>query len=207
MNSNSDFEKDLAAIRQLMERSNRFISFSGLSGILAGVYALAGFAVAFIRIPPTGGGAQYLAGDLEGSGAMMELVTIAGLVLLATLVTGLWVTDRRAKRLGVKMLDEGGRRMLMNLAIPLCAGGAFAFLLLTGGQYSLLAPACLLFYGLALVNASPNLFDEVRYLGYSEIVLGLIATALPGYGLYLWAAGFGVLHVIYGVLLFRKYEA
>lgn len=97
--------------------------------------------------------------------------------------------------------------MLMNLAIPLCAGGAFAFLLLTGGQYSLLAPACLLFYGLALVNASPNLFDEVRYLGYSEIVLGLIATALPGYGLYLWAAGFGVLHVIYGVLLFRKYEA
>ncbi len=207
MNSNSDFEKDLAAIRQLMERSNRFISFSGLSGILAGVYALAGFAVAFIRIPPTGGGAQYLAGDLEGSGAMMELVTIAGLVLLATLITGLWVTDRRAKRLGVKMLDEGGRRMLMNLAIPLCAGGAFAFLLLTGGQYSLLAPACLLFYGLALVNASPNLFDEVRYLGYSEIVLGLIATALPGYGLYLWAAGFGVLHVIYGVLLFRKYEA
>ena len=207
MNSNSDFEKDLAASRQLMERSNRFISFSGLSGILAGVYALAGFAVAFIRIPPTGGGAQYLAGDLEGSGAMMELVTIAGLVLLATLVTGLWVTDRRAKRLGVKMLDEGGRRMLMNLAIPLCAGGAFAFLLLTGGQYSLLAPACLLFYGLALVNASPNLFDEVRYLGYSEIVLGLIATALPGYGLYLWAAGFGVLHVIYGVLLFRKYEA
>ncbi len=207
MNSNSDFEKDLAAIRQLMERSNRFISFSGLSGILAGVYALAGFAVAFIRIPPTGGGAQYLAGDLEGSGAMMELVTIAGLVLLATLITGLWVTDRRAKRLGVKMLDEGGRRMLMNLAIPLCAGGAFALLLLTGGQYSLLAPACLLFYGLALVNASPNLFDEVRYLGYSEIVLGLIATALPGYGLYLWAAGFGVLHVIYGVLLFRKYEA
>lgn len=207
MNSNSDFEKDLAAIRQLMERSNRFISFSGLSGILAGVYALAGFAVAFIRIPPTGGGAQYLAGDLEGSGAMMELVTIAGLVLLATLVTGLWVTDRRAKRLGVKMLDEGGRRMLMNLAIPLCVGGAFALLLLTGGQYSLLAPACLLFYGLALVNASPNLFDEVRYLGYSEIVLGLIATALPGYGLYLWAAGFGVLHVIYGVLLFRKYEA
>lgn len=207
MSNNPDFEKDLAAIRNLMERSSRFISFSGLAGILAGVYALAGCAIAFVRVPPTGEQGSFLLGDFQKPGAIPELVTIAALVLVASLLTGFIVTGRRAQRLGVNMFDEAGRRTLFNLSIPLVAGGVFILVLLSSGQFGLVAACCLIFYGLALIQASPNLFDEVRYLGYLEIALGLIAAAVPGYGLYLWAIGFGVLHIIYGAVLFRKYEA
>lgn len=204
---NNDFEKDLAAIRNLMERSSRFISFSGLAGILAGVYALAGCAFAFFRVPPTGEQGSFRLEDFQAPGATPELVTIAALVLVASLLTGFIVTGRRARRLGVNVFDEAGKRTLFNLSIPLVAGGLFILVLLANNQFTLVAASCLIFYGLALIQASPNLFDELRYLGYLEIVLGLIAASVPGYGLYLWATGFGVLHIIYGAVLFRKYEA
>jgi hypothetical protein len=127
-------------------------------------------------------------------------------VLVASLATGLWLSARKASRLGVNVWDETGRRLLVNLAIPLVTGGIFILLLFWGGNFTLLAPACLIFYGLALVNASPNLVDEIRFLGLSEIALGLIATAVPGIGLFLWAAGFGILHIVYGSVLYRKYD-
>jgi hypothetical protein len=70
----------------------------------------------------------------------------------------------------------------------------------------LAAPACLVFYGLALIQGSANTFDEIRYLGFSEIILGLISASVPGYGLVFWAIGFGVLHIIYGVIMYNKYD-
>lgn len=200
MNSHPDYEKDLAAIHQLMQRSVKFISFSGLSGILAGVYALAGVAVAYYRM------ADYLLDTHMEAEVANELVLIAVVVLAASLATGLWISSRKAKRLGVNVWDETGRRMFINLGIPLVAGGIFVILLLLGGYYALAAPACLIFYGLALINASPNLVDEIRYLGYCEILLGLVATAFPSLGLILWATGFGALHILYGSILFRKYN-
>lgn len=207
MNTPQNFEKDLATIRTLMERSSRFISFSGLAGIMAGVYALAGSVVAFMRVPPTGEQGRFEVADFQVPGAVSTLVTIAVSVLAATLITGFVVTGRRAKRLGVNMFDEAGKRMLVNLSIPLMAGGLFILILLASDNFVLVSACCLLFYGLALIQASPNLFDEVRYLGYLQIAIGLIAAAIPGYALYLWGFGFGVLHLIYGVVLFRKYEA
>lgn len=207
MENNADFEKELVTIRQLMERSFRFISFSGLSGILAGIYAIAGAVAAYLQVRPSGEGGRYLLEDFQQPGATTTLITIATVVLVASLVTGFWVTHRRARRLGVPMLDEGGKRTLINLAIPLVTGGLFILILLASDGFSLVAATTLLFYGLALVQASQNLFDEVRYLGYCEIALGLIAAAIPGFGLYVWAFGFGVLHVVYGGLLLRKYEA
>jgi len=207
MENNPDFEKELAAIRQLMERSFRFISFSGLSGILAGIYAIAGATVAYLKVGPSGENGRYLLEDFQQTGVTTALITIATVVLVASLVTGFWVTQRRARRLGVSMLDEGAKRTMINLSIPLVTGGLFILILLASDGFSLVAATTLLFYGLALVQASPNLFDEVRYLGYCEIALGLIAAAIPGYGLYIWAFGFGVLHIVYGGLLLRKYEA
>lgn len=207
MKNDADFEKELVAIRHLMERSFRFMSFSGLSGILAGIYAIAGAAVACLRVGPSGENGRYLLEDFRQTGVTTELITIASVVLVASLVTGFWVTRRRARRLGVPMMDEGAKRALISLAIPLITGGLFILILLASDHFPLVAASTLLFYGLALVQASPNLFDEVRYLGYCEIALGLIAAAFPGYGLYIWAVGFGVLHIIYGGLLLRKYEA
>jgi hypothetical protein len=206
MNPNSGFEQDLASIRQLMERSVKFLSLSGLSGILAGVYALVGAAVAYVRIPPDQP-FRYSVGTISDPTASSELILIAILVLVASLITGLWLSSRRAKRLGVDVWDQTGRRLAINLAIPLLTGGVFIILLYLSDHFALLAPSCLIFYGLALVNASPNLVDEIRFLGLSEIVLGLLGAAVPGIALFLWAFGFGVLHIIYGSVLYRKYEA
>jgi hypothetical protein len=200
------FEQDLAEIRSLMEKSSKFISLSGLSGILAGVYALLGGAAAYFLVqfplPPT----DYRQESVQGTPIIIQLSTIAVIVLAASLITGLTLSARKAKQLGLEMWNDTTWRLIANLAVPLVTGGVFIILLLIQGRYGLVAPVCLIFYGLALVNASSHLFDEVRYLGYSEIILGLVATALPGFGLMFWTIGFGIFHVFYGALMFRKYD-
>lgn len=202
MKQDDAFEKDLASIHQLMERSVKFVSLSGLSGILAGTYALVGVGIAYWFYPTLVSGDYTLANQEAGWG----MAGIAVVVLIASLATGLWLSARKAKRSGVSVWGVTGRRLFINLSIPLVTGGCFCVICLMQGQLELVASATLIFYGLALINASPNLYDEVRYLGLSEIGLGLLSMVIPGYSLLFWAAGFGVLHIIYGTLMYRKYE-
>jgi hypothetical protein len=131
---------------------------------------------------------------------------IALIVLTISLITGYALASKKAKKLGVKIWDSTSKRLVLNLAIPLVSGGAFILILLANRYFMIAAPSCLVFYGLALINASQNLFDEVRYLGYIEIGLGLVCAILPGFGLFFWATGFGVLHIVYGTLMFKKYD-
>jgi hypothetical protein len=200
------FEQDLAEIRNLMEKSSKFISLSGLSGILAGVYALAGAAAAYFLVQFPHSPVSYRQESLQDLDIVIKLSTIAVLVLVASVVTGLVQSARKAKRQGLQLWNSTSIRMVINLLVPLTTGGIFIILLLLQSRYGLVAPVCLIFYGLALINASANLYDEVRYLGYSEIIIGLIATALPGFGLFFWSIGFGVFHIFYGALMFRKYD-
>lgn len=198
MSQQQHFEKDIETIRQLMQRSVKFLSLSGLSGILAGVYALVGVAVVYFLFPDSGNPWQQ---------SIALLFSIALTVLLASLITGYFMAARKAARMGVEIWDATSQRMVINLAIPLVTGGIFILALLSSGLYDLVAPASLIFYGLALINASPNLFDEFRYLGYCEITLGIISSFLPGYGLLFWAIGFGLLHIIYGAVMHKRYDA
>lgn len=210
--------QDLAHIRGLMERSTRFLSLSGLSGVFAGVVALAGALIARERyedlLLTTGGiglrseGAgldHYLYGS--SMGAVWDLVLLAALVLVLALAGAAWFTWRRAKRVGQGLWDPSARRLAWNLAIPLVAGGLFCLAMLWHGNIALVAPATLVFYGLALLNASKYTLDEVRWLGLSEVVLGLLATAWVGAGLLFWALGFGVLHILYGGLMWYRHES
>jgi general stress protein CsbA len=203
MEENKDYERDLASIRNIMERSAKFISLSGLSGVLAGVYALFAAVYAYQYIYW-----RELAEHLDGfTGTSYHLIITAVITLVASLATGFWLSYQKAKRLGQSIWNSTSRKLIMNLLIPLAAGGVFVLMMLWYGYIGLVAPACLLFYGLALLNASQNLFTEIRYLAYCEIVLGLVATAYMGYGLFFWALGFGVLHIIYGALMYRKYDS
>jgi hypothetical protein len=203
MEENKDYERDLASIRKIMERSAKFISLSGLSGVMAGVYALFAAVYAYQYIYW-----RELAEHLDGfTVPSYHLIITAVITLSASLATGFWLSYRKAKRLGQSIWNSTSRKLIMNLLIPLGAGGLFVLMMLWYGYIGLVAPACLLFYGLALLNASQNLFTEIRYLAYCEIVLGLIATAYMGYGLLFWALGFGVLHIIYGALMYRKYDS
>jgi hypothetical protein len=206
MEPNTTYQKDLESIRKIMERSVKFLSLSGMSGILSGVYALAGAAYAYYFIQYPASPFQYRQESIQAPDALMRLLVAAALVLTASIATGYWLSLRKAKRQGGKLWDSTGKRLLFNLSIPLVAGGLFILLSLFNGHYGIAAPACLLFYGLALINASANLFEEIRYLAYSEIVLGLLATAIPGFGLLFWAIGFGVLHILYGSIMYKKYD-
>jgi len=190
----------------MMERSVKFISLSGLSGVMSGLYALAAAYFAYRQI--------YL-GELSRPKVFFEfypfriyqLILLGGITLIASLVTGLYLSNRKAKRVGSSIWNATSKRLFFNLSIPLISGGIFALISLWQGYYGMVAPICLLFYGLALINASENLFNEVRYLGYCEIILGLLSAYYIGYGLIFWAVGFGVLHIIYGAVMHRKYDA
>jgi hypothetical protein len=205
-NKNESLET-LRDIKRIMERSSRFISLSGLSGISAGLCALAGawFAYDHIYEYYNQFGQQGYSGN-EFSDLKLSLLVIAAAVLAAALIFSLYFTNRRARQNKQKLWDHTSKRLLMNLVLPLLAGGLFILAMLQQNEWRFVAPACLIFYGLALVNAGKYTLNEVRYLGLLEILLGLINTQYIGYGLYFWAAGFGVLHIIYGVVMWWKYE-
>jgi len=202
-----EYEKDLASIRDIMERSAKFLSLSGLSGILAGVYALAGAATAYYLVHYPVSPFRYRIYSMQEPDIRIKLIVIAAVVLTASLVTGLALSQRKARKAGLNLWSPSSKRLLTNLAIPLVTGGLFILIMLSTGHFGLAAPASLLFYGLALIQASTNTVDEIRYLGFSEIVLGLISAAMPGYGLIFWAGGFGILHIIYGAIMYNKYDS
>lgn len=197
-------ESDLKDIKELMERSSRFISLSGLSGVFAGIYALIGAFLAHLYLLPIN--------ELERSGnsdtinQLPYMILIAGSVLVFSLITAIWFTTRNAAKKKQKIWDRNSKLMLWNLAIPLFAGGCFVIILLAKGTYDLVAPSMLVFYGLALINGSKYTLNDIRYLGYCEIILGLLAAWFSGNGLLFWSIGFGLLHIVYGAVMYRKYE-
>lgn len=201
-----DYEKDLASIRSAMDRSGKFISLSGMSGILAGCYALAGAVAAYFlaRYPLSPGDHRVYA--LDSAEVVTRILVIGVVVLTASLLTGFLLSGRKAARAGVTLWNATTRHLMMNLSIPLITGGIFILILLHSGLIVLAAAASLVFYGLALIQGSSNTYDEVRYLGFCEIILGLISGLLSGYELVFWSLGFGVLHIVYGAILYNKYD-
>ncbi len=198
----------LREIRTLMERSSRFISLSGLSGIVAGIMALLGAAAAYHYLgwTPLEGQRTGYATGLWGLSPLAFFILDAGLVLLGALAGAIYFTTRKARRKGLPIWDALTRRLLFNLALPLAVGGIFVAGLWFRGLPALIAPSMLVFYGLALINASKYTLHDVLYLGLGEVVLGLLALFFAGYGLEFWALGFGLLHIIYGAVMFYKYE-
>ena len=204
-----NYLQDIAHIKTMMSRSSRFMSISGLSGILAGIYALVGAALAYLLLNTYPQYDYYdrtiLADDL-GSDLFSQLLGIAILVLAAALVTGAILTYRKAKKLKEDIWNPVSKRLLANFAVPLITGGFFCLVLLQYGIVGLVAPATLIFYGLALINASKFTVGDIKYLGLANVLIGLVATQFVGYGLYFWALGFGVFHIIYGAIMYHKYD-
>ena len=198
------YKEDLEEIRNIMSRSSRFISLSGLSGIVAGVLALVGLYLAYETVYADQNYLVYRKAKLN-SDVFWRLVAIAtGLVTLAV-GAGILLTQRKAHKTQEKLWDTQSKRLLINLFIPLITGGILCLILLIKGLIGLVAPMTLVFYGLALVNASKYTLSDVRSLGIMEIILGLIAFQFEGYSLIFWGIGFGLLHIIYGIGMHLKY--
>lgn len=203
---------ELAHIRSLMERSTRFLSLSGLSGVFAGAVALGGAWVAQHHV------ASYIStrtdaltygmerGGTPAEELMRTLFLDALVVLALALIGAFWFTWRRSERLGQGLWDASARRLAWNLLLPLITGGATCLALMYHGLLGLVAPLTLVFYGLALLNASKYTLDEIRWLALSELALGVLACFWVGAGLLFWALGFGVLHILYGGLMWVRHE-
>lgn len=199
--SNEDYLKDISEIKNLMNKSSRFISLSGLSGILAGIYALVGAAVAYWLVTENSQGKLTLDGWV-----FQTAMAILFLVAFLSVVTGIILTTRKAKKNGEKIWDNSSKRLLFNFLIPLIVGGLYCIIILSQGRYGQTGGLMLIFYGLALVNASKFSIGDIKYLGFIEITLGLVATLYPGYGFWLWVVGFGIMHIIYGTWMHFKYD-
>lgn len=204
----------LRDIHSIMERSARFMSLSGWSGVWAGCTALVGAAIAkswlanvdevyydtYQRSVP------ITTVDGEYQSLVMRFVTLAMIVLVVALAGGYYFTMRKAKRAGGTVWNHASRRMLVEIAIPLAAGGIFASTFLFRGLEGYIPATCLVFYGLALINGSKYTLSDIKFLGLLEVVLGCICLFAQGYGLLLWTIGFGALHILYGIMMWNKYD-
>lgn len=201
-----DYLKDISEIKDLMNKSSRFISLSGLSGILAGIYALIGaylaYNIIYVTQTPSDDYRTLVLYELE----MIQLFAIAIIVVLISIITAIILSWRKAKRQNQSMWNATSKRLLANFLIPLITGGFVILFMIEKDVYMYVAPLTLIFYGLALVNASKYTFGDVRYLGLTLIILGLTSAWFLGYGLFFWALGFGVCHIIYGSLMYYKYD-
>lgn len=201
-----DIHSELASIRTLMERSSKFLSLSGLSGVMAGIYALIGAFIGYKIINEKYG--SLVIGDSYKDDSMVyhQLILIAGLILLLSVLSGLLLSIRQAKKKGENYWNPVSRRLISSMLIPLFTGGLFIIILFLRLEYDLIASACLIFYGLSLISASQYTFSDVKWLGICQIILGLLAALIPASGLLFWVIGFGLLHIIYGTVMHFKYN-
>jgi hypothetical protein len=210
MENNPEYIEDLRIIKKVMEESSRFLSLSGLSGIFAGLTALAGVAVAVFAFLD----GDFILSDEMFSGKSLSeinqikvgLTLLAGTVLILSIALSLWFSWRNSVKKSQRMWTPVSRKLLTNLIVPLVAGGIIIVIFLIHKDWQYILPSMLIFYGLSLVSATKFTYNDIFYLGLIEILSGLAAAALPSYGIIFWSFGFGLLHIVYGLLLYRKYE-
>lgn len=201
-----NYHEDLSHIRSMMERSSRFISLSGLSGVFAGLAALIGAGYVYFIFQREG--IDYFDGDRNffGQALVRELVIVGTAILLAAIFSGYIFTANKSKKKGLKIWDSTTKRLLLTFVVPLVTGGVFCLALLFHHLFVWIAPATLIFYGIALVSAERYTLTDIKYLGYCQIVLGLVSLFFLGWGLVFWAIGFGILHIVYGMIMHKKYK-
>ena len=200
MNS-EEYLKDISEIKSLMTKSSRFISLSGLAGILAGIYALIGAFYTYWLVNNHSNGKLFLDGWV-----FRTILLVLSIVFLASISTAIFLTTKKAKKNKEKIWDATTKRLLKSFIIPLIAGGIYTIIILSQQRYGQTGALMLLFYGIALVSASKYTVGDIKYLGYTEIILGLLCAVYPGYGFWFWVLGFGCMHIIYGTLMYFKYD-
>lgn len=196
----------LTEIRSIMHKSSRFLSLSGWSGIWAGATALVASAFAYMSYrelylePPVGEGLVLM------SRVVFPFVVLAAATLAIAVLGALFFTWRKNRKQGEATFTAAARKLAISMMIPMCAAGLFILCFIQNRDFAYIVPASLIFYGLTLINSSKYTFSDIRYLGLSEVIIGCIALFIPEMGLYLWALGFGIMHIVYGTIMWFKYD-
>jgi hypothetical protein len=207
MKNKIDYIQDIAEIRSMMERSSKFLSLSGWAGVFAGLYALTGAFFVFNVYDFNPDKITYSSLDPEVFISNIPIIIgIALLILALSLITAIFFSYKKAVKRSEKLWNSAAKRLLLNMLIPLVTGGILILIIIKHGLFGLIAPLTLLFYGLALYNASIDTYNEIKILGLIEIILGLAGLVFIEYGLLIWAIGFGVVHIVYGIIIQYKYK-
>ena len=196
MTDRDDELHDVRELRSAIEHPSRFLSLSGLTGILAGLICTAGALAA-----------NAILSSALSEHEMIQAIALAGAgVVIATLSTSAWLSGRQARRTGLPAGGSANAPILLELGTPLAAGGLFVFVLVLHRMFLAVPGSLLIFYGIALSSAAKVSREEVRFLGWIEIAIGLLAFAFPEHGLLYWALGVGIAQILYGGLMYFKYE-
>lgn len=195
-----DYLEDLAEIRLMMQRSSKFLSLSGWAGIMAGLYAFMGAYMAYMLYDFRPSDILYQAPNTD------KLILLSAIILIASIGTAMLLSRQRAQKKGETAWNNTSRRMLLAMAVPLLIGGLLLLVLLSYQLAAFLIPVSLVFYGLALFNAGHFTFREVQMLGICQSVLGVLALIFVSYSVLIWALGFGLMNMAYGIYIHLKYE-
>lgn len=215
MENYKDQLNHLKEMRNIMERSSRFFSLSGLSGILVGIYAIIAAFIAYILIYSKSQSDSlsqsvfrddYIDYVVRIYNIDLYLMVLGAVTLGISLLTVIFFSKRKANKTNESIWNSSSKLLVWNLMLPLAVGGCFGLICMYKGWFGIVGPITLIFYGLALINASKYTFGDIQLLGCIECLLGLISLLHIGYGLIFWAIGFGIMHIIYGTLIYFKYE-
>lgn len=184
-------------IRSMMERSSKFLSLSGISGISAGICALIGTFLGHLTLNKK----LIITNNL-----LYDLIIIASFVFLSAAASGLYFSSRKAEKNGANLWSPITIQILKDFGVPMFVGGLLCIIFITKNISFMVAPIMLIFYGLALIYAGARTYYDIKILGVCEITLGLLAALVSGYDLIFWAIGFGILHILYGIVIYYKYD-
>lgn len=178
---------DLRYIRRAMERAGSFTAVPGWGTMAIGATALAAAALAAARPSPEGWLMVWL---LEAA-----VAAVIGGISLA------W----KARRVQASLRTGPGRKFLLSFCPPLLAGGLLTLGLLRSGGAGMIPATWLLLYGAGVIAAGTFSVPAVPLLGAGFLALGAAAVLAPEAGDALLAAGFGGLHVVFGLIVARRY--
>jgi hypothetical protein len=187
-------EENLRFIRSLMERSTKYSTFSGLSGVLAGIASIVGCLV-------TARLAQQVPDPVE---FRTPFLTVWSLVILFALMSDYFLTKRRAAGVGKRVLSKLGKQMAIASAPGLGTGALLTLVFLRHNLLSEIYPSWMLCYGIAVCAVGLFSQKEVSSLGAAFLIAGAVTLLFPQIGLPMMAVTFGGFHIAYGLMMSRK---
>lgn len=179
---------NLRYIRETMERATAFTAISGWGEVAIG-------GSAFL--------ASVFAAQQSSFRAWLAIWIAEGVISL--LIAG-WSMDRKARAVQMPMMSGPGRKAVFSLLPPILAGALVTIVLFRAGLTSAIPGVWLLLYGTGVVTGGMFSVPVVPIMGFCFMGLGALALFAPS-ALADWfmAAGFGGLHVVFGVIIARKY--
>jgi len=179
---------NLRFIRETMERAGAFTAVPGWGGFAMGVSALA---------------ATVFAARQSSAGAWLAIWLIEGVFAIAL---GAWTMKRKADSAQLPLLSAPGRRFLLSFAPPLLVGALLTLVLYEAGLTRVIPGTWLLLYGTGVVTGGAYSVRVVPLMGMCFMLVGAVALFCPfSWGTALLGVGFGGLHVVFGIIIARRY--